>query len=323
MTGSRLLAPVRAFDEFQQRHRGLAIPFAVVKKFGDDAAGDYAALIAYYGFFSLFPLLLVFVTVLGYVLAGHPGAQQAVLNSALKDIPLVGDQIKTHSLKGNGFGLAIGLAGTLLAGLGVTMATQKTFDRVYAIPYKERANFLTSRVRGLGTLVVLGVLQIISTALSGAVAGGLGGVGLLIGGIVLSLLLNVLLFAAVFRLLTSGEVGTSELWPGILVAAVLWEVLQVVGGIYVGHVVKGASSTYGTFATVIGLLTWLFLGARVVVYCAELNAVLARGLWPRSLLETRTDADRETLEGLAKVEERAQGQEISVEFHPPSGDDPP
>jgi YihY family inner membrane protein len=319
--GSRLLAPVRGFDRFQQRHRWLAIPVAVVKKFGDDGASDQAALIAYYGFFSLFPLLLVFVTALGFVLQGHPGAQRAVLDSALKDIPLIGDQIKTKSLTGSGLGLAIGIVGTLIAGLAVTLATQRAFDRVYAIPYRERASFISSRLRGLGSLVILGVLQLISTAVSGLVAGGFGGVWLTIAGIGVSLVLNVVLFLAVFRLLTSSEVSTAEMWPGIVAAAVLWELLQLIGGWYVGHVVKGASSTYGTFATVIGLLTWLFLGARVVVYSAELNTVLARGLWPRSLLAVQTAADREALEGLAKMEERTAGQEISVEFQSPRDSD--
>jgi membrane protein len=202
----------------------------------------------------------------------------------------------------------------------VTMAAQKAFDRVYAVPHKDRPNFLASRLRGLGLLVVLGVLQLLSTAASGLVAGGLGGVGLTIAGIVLSLLLNLVLFSAVFRLLALGQ-DVRELWPGILTAAVLWEVLQVVGGIYVGHVVKGASTTYGTFATVIGLLTWLFLGARVLVYSAELNSVLSRRLWPRSIFAPRTDADRETLRGLAKVEERSDEEQVSVKFHPERPDD--
>ena len=311
------LRPVRAFDRFQERHRSLSIPVAVVKKFGDDGAGDQAALIAYWGFFSLFPLLLVFVTVLGFVLVHHPDAQKAVLDSALKDIPLIGGQIKTHSLKGNGLALAIGIVVTLLSGLAVTLSTQKAFDRVYAIPYRRRANFLASRLRGVVSLAILGALQVISTGASGLVAGGIGGEWLTIAGIAISLLLNVALFAAVFRLLTSHEIHMSEMWPGVLTGAVVWELLQLVGGVYIAHVVKGASATYGTFATVIGLLTWLFLGARVVVYSAELNTVLARGLWPRSLFEPRTEADHETLKGLARVEERAPGQRISVEFRSP------
>src|ERR1700712_4371721 len=131
------LAPLKAFDRFQRRHRPLAIPMAVIKKFGDDQGGNLAALIAYYGFFSLFPLLMVFVAVLGFVLDGNPGAQHAVLDSALKQIPLVGDQLKAGSLKGSGPALVIGLVGALLAGLGVTLAAQTAFNRVHGVPHRE------------------------------------------------------------------------------------------------------------------------------------------------------------------------------------------
>jgi YihY family inner membrane protein len=308
------LAPLKAVDRFQRRHVALAMPFAVVKKFGDDQGGNLSALIAYYGFLSLFPLILVFVTGLGFVLDGNPHAQHAVLNSALKQIPLVGDQIKTGTLKGSGLGLVIGILGAIFSGLGVTLAAQTAFNRVQAVTMRERPNFLWARVRGLGLLAVLGGLQVLSTVATGLVSGGFGGVLLFIAGVVVSLVLNLLLFFAAFRLLTDESIPTSELWPGIFAATVLWTVLQSVGGAYVGHVVHGANSTYGTFATVIGLLAWLFLGARIVVLCAELNSVISRRLWPRGLFDPPTDADREALTALAKIEERKDEQEVDVEF---------
>lgn len=311
---SKLLAPVKAFDRFQQRHVALGFPLAVLKKFSDDQAGNLAALIAYFGFFSLFPLLLVLVTILGFVLHGDPSAQHAVVNTALRQFPIVGPELKARSLSGSGLGLAVGIVGTLLSGLGVTLAAQNAFNRVYAVPLKQRPDFLHSRLRGLGLLAVLGVLQILSTVASGLVSGGFGGAGLVIAGIVVSLALNVVLFLAAFRLLTEGSVPTRELWPGILAASALWEILQAVGGVYLGHVVRGAGSAYGTFATVIGLLTWLFLGARVVVYAAEINVVASRRLWPRSLLAPPLPADDRTLAALAKVEERSDRQTVEVRF---------
>src|SRR6266498_5469892 len=104
---------IRRIDAFQQRHPALAFPFGVVKKFGDDQAGNLAALIAYYGFFSLFPLLLVFVTVLGFVLEGNSDLQDSILHSALAQFPVIGDQIRSnvHSLSGSGLSLAVGIAG--------------------------------------------------------------------------------------------------------------------------------------------------------------------------------------------------------------------
>lgn len=313
------LAPVRRFDAFQQRHAALAVPFAVVKKFSEDGAGNAAALIAYWGFFSIFPLLLLFVTILGFVLQGDPSAQRSITNSVLSQFPIVG--IHPRSLTGNGVGLAIGIAGTLLSGLGVTMAAQNAFNLVYAVPHKEQPNFLVARLRGLKVLAVVGVLQVISSVASGLVSGGFGGVGLTIAGIVLSLALNLLLFLAAFRLLTDDAVPTRELWPGIVLAAIGWAILQAVGGVYVGHVIKGSQATYGTFATVIGLLVWLYLGARIVVYAAEINVVLKRGLWPRSILDPPVPADRKARAALAKMEERDERQTIDVTFHPAHEDE--
>ncbi len=310
-----LKAPLRKIDGYQLRHAWLGFPLAVVKKFSDDAGGNLAGLIAFYGFFSLFPLLLMFVSVLGFVLQGHPETQHDIVNSALKQFPIVGDSLAT--LKGSGVGLGIGLVGTILSGLGVTLAAQNAFNRIYAVPHKHRPNFLVARLRGLGTLVLLGLLQIVSTAVSGLVSGGFGGAALVIAGIAVSILINLVLFFTVFRLLTDRTVPARELWLGIVLSAILWAVLQAVGGAYIGHVVRGASRTYGTFATVIGLLTWIFLGARVVVYSAEANVVRSRRLWPRSLLESSEPADRKALRALARIEERTQEEQVEVRFVPP------
>jgi membrane protein len=309
-------APVRKFDRYQQQHRWLAIPMAVVKKFGDDQAGNQAALVAYYAFFSLFPLLLVFVTILGFVLQGDLHAQQAVEKSALSQFPIIHNQIKAHGLHGNVVALVIGLLTSLLAGLGVTQAAQNAFDRVWAVPLKDRPNFIHSRLRGLGLLGSLGVLFLVSTLASGLVTGGLGSGPLVkVAGILISLLLNFGLFMAAFRLMTANTVATRDLRIGVVVAGVLWEILQVLGGYYVGHVIKNSTNTYGTFAFVIALLVWLHLGAQLTLYAAEVNVVVTRRLWPRSLLGGPTEpADKRTLTALAKVEERHPEEQVDVEF---------
>jgi membrane protein len=310
-------ARLEAFDRYQQGHRWLAVPFAVIRKFSDDQAGSLAALIAYYGFFSIFPLLLVFVTVLGYVLHGDPTAQASVSNGVLKEFPIIGPQIQTgiHALHGKAITLIIGIAGALWGGLGVTNASQNAFNKVWAVPLKERPNYIQTRLRGIGVLALLGVLFIASSLASGLVTGGVGGPLAKVAGIALSLILDVFLFLAAFRLLTSAQVGTRCLMQGVLVAAVMWEILQVVGGIYVGHVLRHASATYGVFGVVIGLLSWLYLGAQVTLYAAEINVVRARHLWPRSLLhDPTTIGDEETLTAIAKVEERIEGEQIDVSF---------
>jgi YihY family inner membrane protein len=313
-----VLRPVRAFDRTQQRHRWLAIPLAVVKKFSDDGAGQLAALVAYYAFFSLFPLLLVFVTVLGYVFHGNNGVEKSIENSVLGHFPVIGDAVRSHKLTGNVVAVVIGILVSLWAGMGVIQAAQNGFDRVWAVPFKARPDFLRRRLRGLLLLAVLGTLFVVSTIVSGLVSAGLGSVGIKVGGIGLSLLLNFALFAAAFRLLTSASVRSSSLWLGAVIGGLLWEVLQVGGGAYVNHVVRHASSTYGVFATVIGLLAWLHLGAQATLYAAEVNVVVLRRLWPRSLLGPPTEpADEAALRALAQVEERSDHERVEVEFTQP------
>ena len=312
-----LLRPVRAFDRFQQRHKALAIPMAVIKKFGDDQAGSLAALVAYYAFFSLFPLLLVLVTILGFALQGNPSLQHSISTSVLSQFPIIGTDISKniHSLHGHVISLVIGIVTSLLAGLGVTQAAQNAFARVWAVPFKDRPDFLHSRLRGLALLVALGLMFILATLASGLVTGGLGGPIAKVGGIVISLLLNFALFFAAFRFLTPGTIAPSSLWIGVVVAGVFWEILQVVGGIYIGHVFKHSKDTYGLFGIVIALLVWLHLGAQMTLYAAEVNVVVSRKLWPRSLFgPPSVPADEKTLTALAKVEERHDTEQVDVSF---------
>ncbi len=141
---------LQAVDGYQQRHRRLSFVAAVAKKFGDDQAGQLAALISYYAFFSLFPLLLVFVTMLGFVLEGNPGLKHEIEKGALGQFPIIGDQLKIGTLSGSGVALAVGLVGSLLAGMGMTNAAQNAFNRIWDVPFKHRPNFLVARCAAWG-----------------------------------------------------------------------------------------------------------------------------------------------------------------------------
>jgi len=307
-------ALLHRIDMFQRARPWTAIPVAVVKKFGDDGANREAALIAWWGFFSLFPLLLLFTAILGFVLAGDAGLQDSIRTSALSNFPVLGPSLAHGSLNGSGKALAVGVLGALLSGTAVTLAAQDAFNKIYAVPKRERPDPLRARLRGLGLLLTLGALQIVATG-AAAVVASLGGFAVAALGIAVGLLLNLLLFFAVFRLLTDRSVPTVHLRPGIVTAAVLWTVLLRVGGIYTEHVVKNAGNTYGTFAAVIGLLTWLYVGARVVVYSAEFNSVLTARLWPRALLgEPQTEADFRAKAAVARVEEQVDDERITASF---------
>ncbi|MFI4993685.1 MAG: YihY/virulence factor BrkB family protein [Solirubrobacterales bacterium] len=308
---------LQTLDRLQQRRRWLSFPAAVIKKFGDDEAGRLAALIAYYGFVSLFPLLLVLVTVLGFVLEGSPKTQASVLHSTLGQFPIIGDQLQRniHSLKGSPGALAIGFAGLLFGGLGIVGATQNAFQQVWHIPRKHRPSFLAWRLRGLGLLVLLGLLLIVSTVAAGYVTAQTAGLIAVLGGILLALVSNLLLFIAAFRFLTPEEIPSSDLIPGVIFAAVLWQLLQHIGGYYVAHVVRHAQETSGLFAFVLGLLAWLYLGGQVTLLAAEINVVRARALWPRSFFsEPLLDADKRALISSAETEERVQEENVEVNF---------
>jgi YihY family inner membrane protein len=309
---------VRAVDDFQQRHRWLAFPFAVVKKYGDDQAGRHAALLAYYGFFSLFPLLLVAVTVIGFILQGRSDLADRIVDSAAAQFPIIGTSIQKtvagSRLRGSGLVLAVGAAFALWGGLGVADAAQAAMNGIWNVPRRRYPNFLLRRLRGLAWLVVLGGGLLAASVAAGfahAAGSALSGVA----GVAASAVVNTLLFLVGFRVLTVRNVPLRSLLPGALLAALAWALLQWLGGWYVGRQLTRATNTYGTFALVIGLLSWLYLAATVTLYAAELNAVRARRLWPRSLAPPPLGrADEQVLEDLAKQEERRPEQRVEVSF---------
>jgi YihY family inner membrane protein len=312
---------VRSLDRFQQRHAWAGFPYAVVKKYGDDQAGYLAALIAYYGFFSIFPLLLVFVSVLGIVLANDPELQQKIIDSALAQFPIIGPTIadEVGAIAGNTVALVVGLVTALWAGLGVVQAGQNAMNRIWRVPRKDWPNFWISHLRSLILLLLLGGMVVVSTLLSQLPALNAAEAWLdRVWQVGVTLGFNLVFFVVLFRVLTRLRLRTRDVVVGAVAAAVAWTVLQAIGGLYVTHAVKGASNVYGTFALVIGLLVWIYLGAQMSLYCAEINVVLARRLWPRSLVQPPlTEADERALAEGALVERRRPEQHIEVTFDQP------
>jgi YihY family inner membrane protein len=309
---------LRVLDRRQQQSPRLGFVAAVIKKFTDDQAGQLAALIAYYGFVSLFPLLLVLVTIVGFVLQGDPAEQKRILDGALGQFPIVSDQLKLHSLTGSSVALAIGVVGSLLAGMGITGATQNAFNRIWHVPFKDRPNFLVAHVRGLGMLAILGTMSVVSTTAAGFVGSSSHAAPDVIGGVLIAFAFNLALFMTAFKLLTAVEVSWRDLLPGVVVAAVFWQLLQHLGGYYIDHELKHTGPLYGVFALVLGLLAWLYLGAQLTMFAAEVNVVRVRRLWPRSFFsDPLLDADRRAMTSSAEVEERVEEENVEVTFDGP------
>lgn len=284
---------LQAADRFQQRHRVLAFPVAVWSKFNDDQAGNLAALISYYAFAALFPLLLILVTVLNIVLKNSPSLRDNLLKSAVAQYPVIGPQIKASlgTIPGTGLPLLIGVVLLLLGSRGVAGAMQNALCEVWSIKKEDRPVFPVSQLWSFALVFTVGTGFVVTTFLSG-VAGGVGnlinGAVAYVGTVAVSLILNIGMFWLTFKMATAWQVPWRQLRTGAVLAAVCWQVLQSVGGYFVGHQLNRASELYGTFGIVLGLLAWLFLQAKMTLYAAEVDVVLARRLWPRSILSTQT-----------------------------------
>jgi len=308
-----------AIDRWQQARPLTAVPCAVAKKFIDDGASRLAALIAYWSFFSIFPLLLAFASILGFLLEGNPDFQKDVLDSTVVQIPVIGAQLSRDvtSLQGSGVALAIGIVGAVWAGLGVTLAIGNALDTVWAVRRVDRPDYVHARLRGVAILIVIGTAQVLTTvvvtlARNGTIQPPVAGAASFAG----STVIDFIVFLTAFRVLTAANVTVAQLLPGTILATISWLGLQTLGGLYVEHVVAQANDTYGTFAAVLGLLSWLWLAAQLSLAAAEVNVVLAQRLWPRSLFGGLAAADERALRTSAEAEQRDRRQHIAVSFDP-------
>jgi YihY family inner membrane protein len=313
-------------DRLQRRHRAAGFPIAVVYKYVDDSGPYLAALITYYAFVSLFPLLLLLSTILGHVLAGDPQLQQRVIDSALSQFPVVGAQLgKPRGLSGGVVGVVVGVLGSLYGGLGVAQAVQFMMNTAWSVPRNSRPNPFLARGRSLLLLGTAGLAVIGTTALSTFSSGSAGSLGAAMRVLTLlgSVAVNAAVFVFAFRLAPARRLTVRQVLPGALTAAVLWQLLQTFGVGYVSHVVRTASATNSVFALVLGLLAFLYLAAVVGVLCVEINVVRIDHLYPRALLTPFTDdvdltpGDRRSYTGQAKAQRSKGFETVHVTFDPP------
>jgi membrane protein len=319
-------------DAYQRKHGWAGFFFAVVQKFGEDQAGNLAALIAYYAFFSIFPLLLALTTILGYVLAGAPELREEVFQSAVGQLPIIGQQSSLEPLTGNPFALIIGLALAVWSGLAVAQTAQTAFNTVYAVPRTQWPGFLP-RLRRSAELVAVGGLGLIATTLLQGVVSGTQTYGLHIGllgeilAAVVGILFNWMLFSYLFRRLTVHPLKLTDVTPGAALAAVSWFVLQKLGTSLVNNKIQGAEGAYGTFAVVIGLLFWFFILAQITLLCAEVNIVRSERLWPRGLSsltgQASTRADMRAYSFYTRREAHATNLEVTTHLTPEQRSDSP
>ena len=308
-----------AVDGWQRRHAWAGVPYAVQQKFSDDNANLVVVALAWYGFTSIFPLLLVLVTVLGSIGAASLGTG---LINTLHEFPVIGSFFNPASpteLHGNTAGLVIGILGLIYGAQGVTQTAQLAMATVWNIPQNQRAGFLPRLGRSIAGLLTIGGAFLINAFGTTYANGGTHSYAIRIPVIAALLVINVGLYFASFALLTAKVIGPRGLIPGAILGSVAFTALITVGTGLMTHQLKHTSATYGAFGTVIGIVAFLLLLAKLSLYAAELNPVLARRLYPRALPlgGDPTEADLHVLSSLVHEEKRRDDQVIGVGF----GDD--
>lgn len=314
-------------DRLQRKHPWAGFPLAVAYKYFDDFGAYLAALLTYYGFVSLFPLLLLLSTILGFVLAGDQRLQHEVLTSALQQFPVIGgDLAQPKRLGGGPVGLVVGIAGSLYGGLGVAQAFQYANNTMWAVPRNNRPNPVKACGRSMLLLATAGLAILGTTALSiagGGGAGALGTAGKLLA-LATSAAINIAVAIFAFRFAPARRLSVRDVVPGAIASAVIWQLLQSFGVIYVRHVIKHASATNAVFALVLGLLAFLYVTAVAVLLCMEINVVRVNRLHPRSLLTPFTDnvaltaGDRRAYSRQAKAQRLKGFERVDVTFDPPA-----
>jgi len=313
-------------DDFQRSHKSVGFPIALFYKYFDDQGPYLAAILTYYAFIAIFPMLLIASSVLGFVLQGNPELQAELLDSALSQFPIVGTQLgRPEGLQGSTSGVIVGSLAALYGITGLGQAAQHALNVAWAIPRNSRGNPLVSRLRSLVLLSVSGLAVLLVTVLTGVV-GNLGSFGVDLGSWVvgvstaISVSVTSVVLALMMRFTTSRRPSFKGSLPGALVIAVLWHLLQVLGGAYVRDIVATTTEMNAVFALVLGLIALLFVASAMGVLGVELNVVLNRRLYPRALLTPFTDAvelteaDRRAYASYAKAQRHKGFQHVDVSY---------
>jgi uncharacterized BrkB/YihY/UPF0761 family membrane protein len=308
---------IRRVDAAQQRHRVSAFVFGVIKKYGDDNAGVLASNLAHSAFVTVFPMLMILVTALVTVASGAPSLRHAVLAAVAKQFPLVGNTLigNIHALRRSS--LITFVVGLLLVTWGATGLAQAglfTMGQAWNLPGPARPGYVPRLGRAALFLAVLGAGVVGGTFLTGLVTYGHTRVIAVVLAQVLAALFNVGLYLASFRILTPKGVSTRSLVPGAVAGGLAWTALQA-AAVLVVHDYLHTASVYGIFATVLVLYAWIYLGVQITVYAAEVNVVLTRHLWPRTIVQPPlAEADRASMALQALQNQRREEQTVEVSF---------
>lgn len=308
---------IRRVDRWQQRHVASAFVFAVIKKYGDDNGGQLVASLAHAAFVSLFPLLLVLTTILGIIAAGDPGLRAMVVSAAAGQFPVISHQLthNVHQLRRSSIiGLIAGLLFALWGSSRLAQSGMFAMAQVWNLPGPARPGYWQRLGRAGLFLLVLGAGVVVSTMLTSFGTFGGSSLGLVILADIIAAASNVAMYMIGYRVLTAKIIQIRKLVPGAVLAGLGWAIMQAVGTELVKHYLH-SGSIYGIFAIVLSLMAWMYLVVEITIYAAEVNVVLDRKLWPRSILQPPlTAADRVALALQPLAEQRRHEQRVTVSY---------
>lgn len=262
----------------RSRHAAIDIGVETLDGWRRHISGRNASVLAFFGFLSIFPLMLVATTVLGFVLENNPDLQQRIIDGALDDIPVLGQTLAENpaSLSGNIWALLIGLVLALWSATKAFVALQGAQDDVWEVHVDDRNALPKVRGKALLGLLIIGGAQIGSIVITTLVAAA----GLPNGGRILltaaTVVINIAVIFAIFKYLVSAALTWRMVWPGAIIGGLAYTLLQQFGTMIVQRITNNAGVTYGQFALVLGLVTWLSLLAIATLMSCEFNAALER-----------------------------------------------
>lgn len=278
---------IQRLDKFQSRHRLTAVTFAVIKKYGEDEAGRQAALLTYYAFLSLFPLLLVLTTLTEFISSSHSNLQATIIQGTTNYFPVLGAQLANHvhTLQKSGLALAIGIIFTIYGAHGVADVFQSSIQRIWRVPKSQRPGFPKSTLNSLYIILIAGIGFVVASLSIGWV--GTAGHGTVSQA--LTVIINLIIWSTLFILLLNislpRHVPFKETKAAALTAAVGLVILQAAGAYIIHRELRHLDALYSYFALALGLLFWIYLQVQVLFYALELAAVRSHRLWPRSFTD--------------------------------------
>lgn len=277
---------LKSVDAYQRSYTILAFPVAVVKRYGDDQTGKQAALVTYYAFLSVFPLLMIFITALGYLADNNPTLEASITRNVFQLFPALGSELKSdiHSLKASGLALMLQCLVVLYGARGLASILQETFNNLWHVAKEHRPGFLGDNLRSIGMMASVGLGMILGTAISVGL-GSILHIGII--GTIFINLLNLLvtfgLLLAVFRLGTSSRISLKRLVLGAIIATIGMVIVQRLGGYIMQHQLPKLQGSYGSFALALGMLFWIYLQAQVLLYALVTTIVRVERDWPKKL----------------------------------------